>query len=172
MKEAYVWGVLRLAFGWVFLWAFIDKTFGLGFSTCRDAKTQVVSVMCEKAWIYGGSPTDGFLKFGTRGYFAEFYQTMAGSVTVEWLFMLGILFVGVTLLSGMVVRIGTLTAMVLYVLFYTAGSFLPEHNPFVDEHIIGLLVMTGFFFTNPGRTLGLGKWWEKTILVKKYWFLA
>jgi len=172
MKEGYVWGLLRLAIGWTFFWAFIDKTFGLGFSTCRDAKTQAVSVMCEKAWIYGASPTDGFLKFGTKGPLAEFYQTMAGSVTVEWLFMLGILFVGVALLFGMVVRIGTLTAMVLYVLFYTAGSLPPEHNPFLDEHILGLIVMTGFLVTNPGRALGLGKWREETTLVKKYHFLA
>ena len=29
----YVWGALRIVFGWIFLWAFLDKLFGLGFAT-------------------------------------------------------------------------------------------------------------------------------------------
>ena len=28
-----VFGILRVAMGWTFLWAFIDKLFGLGFAT-------------------------------------------------------------------------------------------------------------------------------------------
>ena len=43
--------VLRVATGFVFLWAFLDKTFGLGYSTPS-----------AKAWIHSGSPTLGFLK--------------------------------------------------------------------------------------------------------------
>src|SRR6185436_10914016 len=42
--------VLRLATGFIFLWAFIDKAFGLGFST-----------PAERAWINGGAPSQGFL---------------------------------------------------------------------------------------------------------------
>ncbi|MFC3824299.1 hypothetical protein ACFOSO_37505, partial [Planomonospora venezuelensis] len=30
---AYAWAAARIALGWVFLWAFADKTFGLGFAT-------------------------------------------------------------------------------------------------------------------------------------------
>lgn len=172
MGERYVWGLLRLAFGWIFLWAFIDKTFGLGFSTCRDVKTGVVTLLCNSAWINGGSPTDGFLKFATKGPLVDVYQSMAGSAMVEWLFMLGILGVGIALILGVAVRVSTWVAILFYILFYTAGSLPPEHNPIVDEHIIGILVMTGFLFTNPGRTFGLGKWWEETTLVKRYPFLA
>ncbi|QXJ27044.1 hypothetical protein AGRA3207_003670 [Actinomadura graeca] len=29
----YVWGAARLALGWVFAWAFLDKAFGLGHET-------------------------------------------------------------------------------------------------------------------------------------------
>src|SRR3712207_7355187 len=46
----YVLAGLRLALGWIFLWAFVDKLFGLGFAT-----------KAENAWIDGGSPTQGFL---------------------------------------------------------------------------------------------------------------
>ena len=44
-------GVLRVSMGFVFLWAFLDKAFGLHYSTPPS-----------KAWIHGGSPTKGFLK--------------------------------------------------------------------------------------------------------------
>jgi hypothetical protein len=43
--------VLRVSMGFVFLWAFLDKTFGLHYATPS-----------AKAWIHGGSPTQGFLK--------------------------------------------------------------------------------------------------------------
>ncbi len=56
----YVWAVLRLGMGWTFSWAFIDKVFGLGFAT-----------KAAGAWLNGGSPTFGFLKFGTKGPFAD-----------------------------------------------------------------------------------------------------
>ncbi|RGA01239.1 hypothetical protein DI270_030565 [Microbispora triticiradicis] len=46
----YVWAAARIAIGWVFLWAFLDKLFGWGFAT-----------PAAKAWINGGSPTTGFL---------------------------------------------------------------------------------------------------------------
>jgi thiosulfate dehydrogenase [quinone] large subunit len=42
----YVLAGLRLALGWIFLWAVIDKLFGLGFAT-----------PAKNAWIDGGSPT-------------------------------------------------------------------------------------------------------------------
>ena len=42
--------VLRIATGFVFLWAFLDKTFGWGYATTS-----------EHSWINGGSPTKGFL---------------------------------------------------------------------------------------------------------------
>jgi thiosulfate dehydrogenase [quinone] large subunit len=62
--------------GLIFLWAFFDKLLGLGFAT-----------KAENAWINGGSPTSGFLLHGTKGPFAEFFQSLAGIPTVDWLFM-------------------------------------------------------------------------------------
>ena len=59
--------VLRIMFGFYFLWAFLDKTFGLGFAT-----------PAAKAWINGGSPTKGFLS-GSEGPFSGFYHALAGN---------------------------------------------------------------------------------------------
>ena len=47
----YAVALTRILLGFVFLWAFLDKTFGLGYATEP-----------AKAWINGGSPTTGFLK--------------------------------------------------------------------------------------------------------------
>ncbi len=72
----------------------MDKLFGFGFATAR-----------ESAWINGGSPTFGFLKFGTTGPFAGFYQRMATNEAVEWMFMPGLLFIGLPSMLGMGVRL-------------------------------------------------------------------
>jgi len=53
---AYIWALLRFSLGWIFLWAFVDKLFGLGFATESG-----------KGWIDGGSPIFGFLNFAARG---------------------------------------------------------------------------------------------------------
>jgi len=76
----YVMAGLRLALGWVFLWAFLDKLFGLGHETTSKA-----------AWINGGNPTKGFLSKGAEGPFTGFYHSIAGAGWVNWLFMLGLL---------------------------------------------------------------------------------
>ena len=86
--------LLRIGLGWIFLWAFIDKVFGLGFAT-----------EAGKHWLTGASPTMGFLKFGTKGPLAGVFQAMAGSPVVDWLFMLGLLLIGLALILGIGMKI-------------------------------------------------------------------
>jgi len=64
----YVMAGLRLALGWVFLWAFLDKLFGLGHETAA-----------KNAWIDGGNPTKGFLANGATGPFTDLYHNIAGA---------------------------------------------------------------------------------------------
>src|SRR3954451_17740966 len=71
--------VLRIAVGFVFLWAFFDKTFGLGYAT-----------PAARAWVNGGSPTKGFLSAVHAGPFQSTFHSMAGSGWADWLFMLGL----------------------------------------------------------------------------------
>ena len=35
-NSKYIWATLRIVMGWIFLWPFLDKTFGLGFATPAD----------------------------------------------------------------------------------------------------------------------------------------
>ncbi|HSU00978.1 MAG TPA: hypothetical protein VLK03_00385, partial [Nocardioides sp.] len=53
---------LRIAFGITFLWAFLDKTFALGFHTGYDQEGNL-DRFGPAAWINGASPTEGFLSF-------------------------------------------------------------------------------------------------------------
>ena len=60
--------LLRIGFGLTFLWAFFDKLFALGYATGR-LEDGSVDRFGDAAWINGGSPTEGFLKFGADGPF-------------------------------------------------------------------------------------------------------
>ena len=115
---------LRVLMGFMFLWAFLDKTFGLGFATKSTA-----------AWIHGGSPTLGFLTHAVQGPFAPFFNSLAGVTLVDWLFMMGLLFVGITLLINRFVKWGSLVGILMMLLMYISLLW-PANNPFVDEHII------------------------------------
>jgi hypothetical protein len=42
VRAARVWGMLRIALGWTFLWAFLDKAFALGFATGRNPETGAI----------------------------------------------------------------------------------------------------------------------------------
>lgn len=123
-----IWLKLRIVMSFIFLWAFFDKLFGLGFATTS-----------EKAWINGGSPTTGFLSMGVKGPLADIFQSLAGVAAVDWLFMIGLLFIGLTLLFNKYVFWGALAGIILMILMWLALLF-PENNPLIDEHIVYALV--------------------------------
>ncbi len=152
-------GILRLSMGLIFLWAFFDKLLGLGFNTTPD-----------KSWLVGSSPTAGFLEFGVHGPFADFYHGLAGSALVDWLFMLGLLFIGITLTLGIAVRLGSLAGALMMLLMYSA-LVPPEHHPFIDEHFIYFFVMLLLMFSESGKYFGLSNHWSRTSLVQKYGIL-
>src|SRR5262245_49399672 len=98
-----VLAVLRIAFGLTFLWAFFDKLLGLGYGTPSDG-----------AWVNGGSPTEGFLANAATGPFEDFYHAIAGAAWVDWLFMAGLLGIGLALTLGVCMRIAGVAGAVLY----------------------------------------------------------
>ena len=86
---------------------------------------------------------------------------MAGQAWVDWLFMLGLLGIGVTLLLGVGMRIGTAAGALMYAFMYVAVLPL-ENNPIVDDHLIGVISMAVLFFAAAGATWGLGRSWRRT----------
>jgi thiosulfate dehydrogenase (quinone) large subunit len=152
----YVGAALRLSIGWVFLWAFLDKAFGLGHDTVSKA-----------AWIHGGSPTSGFLGFATKGPFSSLYHHIAGQSWADWLFMIGLLGIGAALMAGVAMRVAAASGAVLLVLMWTA-VLPPANNPFVDEHLIYVMALVVLAALGAGRTLGLGQAWERLPVVKQH----
>ncbi len=181
-----VMGLLRLAMGWTFLWAFLDKAFGLGFTTGRvvDEATGASSITFfgDAAWVNGGSPTAGVLGFALKGPFADTYQSITGfqmtatgptsAAWVDWVYMLSMLLIGLALILGIGVKLASIGGIVWMAVFYTATAIWPEHNPFMDDHVVEALVLGALFVANAGIYLGLGKVWQSTELVKKHPILA
>ena len=155
----YLLAYVRISLGLIFLWAFFDKLFGLGFATAAG-----------KSWFDGVSPTVGFLKFGTTGPLAPFYKGLAGNVFVDWLFMIGLLGIGFSLIAGIGVKIAGYSGALMMLLMWSA-LLPPKNHPFLDNHIIYLIVLLVIAKSNVGQILGLGKWWSQTNVVLKYKFL-
>jgi thiosulfate dehydrogenase [quinone] large subunit len=163
-----IWGVLRLFMGWTFLWAFLDKAFALGFSTGRVPETGAIDFFGPAAWVSGGSPTEGFLQFGTKGPFSDFYGGLAGAAWIDWVYMLSMLFIGFALILGTGVRLAAIGGIIWMGLFYTASAIWPEHNPFLDEHVVYAVILGGIAYVGAGRWLGLGNFWARVPLVEKH----
>jgi thiosulfate dehydrogenase [quinone] large subunit len=156
-REQWLWGLLRLGVGWLCLWSFLDKTFGLGYPTLPGW-----------AWINGGSPTYPFLRFGAKGILGPLATHFLLNPVVDWLFMLVQLFVGVALLAGVAVRLGGWLGAGLFAAMYLIGFSPPPANPFLSEHVVYLLLCLAFALTSAGRSPGLGRAWARIPLVQRH----
>ena len=164
---ARVLAVVRIAFGLTFLWAFFDKLLALGFATGRNPDTDAVDRFGNAAWINGGSPTKGFLAFGADGPFKDLYNSIAGDAWVDWLFMIGLLGIGLALTLGVGMRIAAAAGALLYLMMWTV-ALPPANNPVLDEHILGGLTLVALGLLGAGDTWGLGRWWSRTPAVTAY----
>ncbi|WP_235738087.1 DoxX family protein [Nocardioides alcanivorans] len=155
-------GLVRIALGWVLLWAGLDKVFGLGWPTEREASV-----------LEGNSPTEGYLTFGLNpdGPAHDLLSGWAGNPVVDVLYLAGTLGAGLALMLGVVIRIAALGGGVLMVMLWFSALPL-EHNPFFDQHLFYALIAVVVAVSPAGRQLGLGRWWSGTPLVRKAPWLA
>src|ERR1035437_370762 len=160
---------LRLALGFEFLWAFLDKTFGLGYSTAT-----------KDAWIHGGSPTKGFLAGANVGPFQGFFRSLSGVAAIDWLFMIGLLGIGLALILGVAIRPAAFSGALMLLMMWAAvgvpaktpgGAPSGSTNPIVDEHIVGifgLIVLAGLATWGAGY---LGRKWASFRVVQTHAWL-
>jgi thiosulfate dehydrogenase (quinone) large subunit len=158
--------VFRVVLGFEFLWAFLDKTFGLGYAT-----------PAERAWINGGSPTEGFLSRVAVGPFEDTFHAWAGAPWADWLFMIGLLGIGVALVLGIGLRMAAVSGTVMMVLMWaaewpldkltSAGEPTMSTNPIVDYHIIYALALIALAVTFAGNVWGLGRRWARLPFVQR-----
>ncbi len=150
-RTRYLWAAVRISLGWLLLWAFFDKLFGLGYATPATG-----------SWLAGGSPTVGYLKNASAGPLAGLYHGMAGAAWVDWLFMLGLLGLGVALVLGIAMRFAGY-AGAFFMLLLWSSHLPPAQNPIIDEHIIYALTLLALAASRAGDTLGLGRWWARRV---------
>jgi thiosulfate dehydrogenase [quinone] large subunit len=166
--------VLRIAFGVTFLWAFFDKLLALGFHTGAvtneaGTRTGIDFFAKDGAWLNGGSPTKGFLAFGVPEHnpFKGTFNSMAGDPWADWLFMIGLLGIGLALTFGVGMRIAAASGALLYLLMWVASLPL-ENNPVLDDHMLGAISVIVLGLAYAGDTWGFGKAWARTHLVRRY----
>ena len=157
---------LRLAVGVEFLWAFFDKLFGFGYATPS-----------AKAWISGGSPTNGFLTHANAGPLKGFFHSLAGTTGIDTLFMAALLGVGLAMVLGVALRVAAASGTLLLSMMWLAawplakiaeGKPTGSNNPIVDSHVISafaLLVVAGLAVGSAGP---LGRIWARLPLVRDH----
>ncbi|MFI1508240.1 hypothetical protein [Streptomyces sp. NPDC020597] len=168
--RAYVLASLRLLTGFVFLWAFLDKTFGLGYATPSG-----------RGWIDGGSPTKGFLGSVAAGPMESAFHSWAGDPWANWLFMLGLLGIGLALVAGVALRIAAFAGTAMMALMWIAewpparhlsdGSASMSTNPFVDYHLVYAVALVVSAVAAAGDTLGAGRPWARLPFVRDHGWL-
>ncbi|MER5599193.1 hypothetical protein [Streptomyces sp. NPDC002265] len=170
IARTYTFASLRLLTGFVFLWAFLDKTFGFGYATPSG-----------KGWIDGGSPTKGFLGSVAVGPMESTFHSWAGDPWANWLFMLGLLGIGLALVAGVALRIAAVAGTAMMALMWIAewppakhlsdGPASMSTNPFVDYHLIYAVALIVLAAVAAGDTLGAGRLWAKLPFVRDHSWL-
>lgn len=119
---------LRLALGWMYLYAGLSK-------------------LLEPGWTAAG-----YLK-GASGPFAQLFLSMSGSAAVDFLVKWGLLLIGLAILIGALTRFAAFWGVVITLLFYFS-KFPPEHG-LVDEHIIYIAAFLAIAATGAGSVFGV-----------------
>lgn len=153
--------LLRLATGFIFFWAFLDKAFGLGFST-----------PAERAWINGGSPSQGFLNSeAVSGPLKGFFASIASPAT-DVLFMIGMFGIGIAVLLGIGLRVSAVTGTLVMLLMHLAEwpiiANAGSTNPLVDHHVLYALALIVIAALSAGDTWGVGRAWKRLGIVQKW----
>lgn len=139
--------LLRLSIGWMFLYAGVDHLL-----------TEIST---------GKMATTGYLLYATKGPFQEFFSSLSGNTIVNGFVVWGLILVGLALILGVLVRFSSVMGSVMAILFYLS-AFPPEHNPFMDDHIISVLVFAALAIFGAGRILGLDYLLERIRIVQRW----
>lgn len=112
--------IIRLSLGVVFLWSGISK-------------------------VLSDFSAQGYLGHAVYGPFADIFSSLAGSKVVDLLVIWGEIAIGLSMLTGILLRLASFSGMTMMLLFYLS-TFPPEHG-LVNEQIIYALFFYLFGFT-------------------------
>lgn len=154
-KGEIILSILRIALGWLFMWPFFDKLFGLGFRTPAGG-----------AVIDGVSPSS-YVVYQTGGVFGDLFNSLAGNAFIDVLFMFALIAIGISLIFGIASKLGTLGASLFFITMYLI-QVPPLDNPLIDYHIICLLAILAVYFLGGFRKLSLYEKWTSLWIVKRF----
>ena len=147
--------ILRIMIGWMMLWGFLDKMFGLGFETPAGS-----------GWIDGTSPSS-FVIYVTGGIFKDLYTSIAGNVFVDILMMSGMLILGITLIFGFASKL-TAIATAIFILVMYSLQVPPTDNPIVDYHLVFIGIIAVIYFLGGFERLSVYQRWKEWSPVKRF----
>ena len=151
----YVLAAFRVLTGWIMLWPFFDKMFGLGFQTPHGG-----------GWIDGVSPSS-YVVYVADGVFKDLYASLAGNLAIDVVLMAALLVLGVTLTSGIASKLTT-AGMCAFLLVMYSLHVPPSDNPVIDYHILLVLGVLAAYFLGGYEKLSLNPRWRETGLVKRF----
>ena len=151
----YVLAAFRVLTGWIMLWPFLDKMFGLGFQTPHGG-----------GWIDGVSPSS-YVVYVTDGVFKDFYASLAGDFVIDVVLMAALLVLGVTLTLGIASKLTTF-GMCAFLLVMYSLHVPPADNPVVDYHILLVLGVLATYFLGGYEKLSLHPRWTELSIVKRF----
>ncbi|MEK7578967.1 MAG: DoxX family protein [Patescibacteria group bacterium] len=129
--------LLRLSLGWMFFYAGITKILDSAWSAA--------------GYLQGAHTFSGFFNFLLQPNVLPIVNFLN-----EW----GLTLIGVALILGIFVRLGSVLAIVLMALYYLPALQFPypnEHAYLVDEHIIYIFAFLALYAFHAGRGFGLGR---------------
>lgn len=148
-------GASRFIMGWIFFWPFLDKMFGLGHETPAGM-----------GLIDGFSPTS-FVTQIADGWFKDFFISIGGNPVTDFLFMAGLLLIGLTMIVGITSKITTISGCAFCFVLYLA-EFPPKTALILDYHLVFILFMIVLYLFGTYETYSLMKWWKKMPIVRDY----
>ena len=154
-KGLYCLAVFRILIGWIMLWPFLDKLFGLGFATPSGG-----------GMIDGVSPSS-YVIYVTDGIFKDFYTSLAGNQIIDIIMMLGLLVLGVTLILGIASKLTTI-GMTAFLLIMYSLHIPPTDNPIIDHRIILIVGLISTYFLGGYEKLSLYDKWKELSIVKRF----
>ena len=159
MKDAergqYVLAIVRIMIGWLFIWGFLDKMFGLGLETPAGSGV-----------IDGVSPSS-MVVYVSKGLFQDLFFSMAGNIFVDILLMIGLLILGITITLGVGTKLTTIFSIMFFLTMYCL-VVPPTDNPIIDYHIILSACMVAIYLLGGYEKLSFYPRWKDFFLVKRY----
>jgi len=130
-----------------------EKSFGMAYIALRIL---LGGVFLAAGWAKVSTDWSAAAYLATaEGPFSEWFRALAGNGLIDVMNAWGLLFLGIALVIGLLVRPAALLGVVLMVLYYLAHFVSNTAMGYIDEHVIYATVLALFAAGGAGHAFGL-----------------